>query len=80
MYFFIILFSLGGGEVGRLKSTFWRWALIRGWALNQINMVYVVIACLKKICRYFTIEAENNHRDLQTILKLLFSREHEQRD
>ena len=80
MHFFIILFSLGGGEeVGRLKSTFWRWALIRGWALNQINMVYVVIACLKKICNLQSKQI-NNHRDLQTILKLLFSREHEQRD
>ena len=39
LYFF---FLLGGGrlfEVGRLKSTFWGWVLIRGWAL--INFFYL---------------------------------------
>ena len=44
---FLIFFSFGGGggvgdgrlfEVGRLKSTFWGWMLIRGWAF--INFFY----------------------------------------
>ena len=40
-YFFSLGGRRGGGrlfEVGHLKSTFWGWALIRGWAL--INFFY----------------------------------------
>ena len=38
----LYFFSFGGGrlfEVGRLKTTFWGWVLIRGWAL--INFFYL---------------------------------------
>ena len=49
---FIYFFLLGGGrlfEVGRLKSTFWGWVLIRGWAL--INFFYLQGGCLFEVGR-----------------------------
>ena len=41
--------------------------------------LHVVIECLRKNADTLRPKEANNHRDLQIILKLLFSRQHEQR-
>ena len=41
--------------------------------------LHVVIECLKKDADTLRSKEANNHRDLQIILKLLSSRQHEQR-
>ena len=50
----------------------------RQYSIERDVDLHVVIECLKKKCRYLTIEQANTQRYLQNILKLLSSRQHEQ--
>ena len=70
---------------GNLQEAYW---LKYCWLIHAVKRrqhsiwrdvdLYVAIECLKKKCRHFMIAASNhNRRDLQIILKLLSSRQHE---